>query len=74
MTQVMAVWLANLNWTPSTQLTVDGAWDSFDWSPGGDKIVYTRYCSSNWGYDNGTLWIVDLTSMTELQLTFNDRR
>lgn len=38
-----------------------------------DKIVYTKYHPNNWTYENGTLWILDLTTGEKRQLTFNSK-
>jgi Tol biopolymer transport system component len=53
------------------QLTFGGVLYAFDWSPTGEKIVYTRYKPDVWSKSNGVLWIIDLKSGTETQLTFN---
>lgn len=57
------------------QLTTSGVDVSFgtpfSWSPDGVNIVYTDYRSDDWGYDNGTLWILNLNTGEKKQLTFN---
>jgi Tol biopolymer transport system component len=58
-----------------TQLTEDGVdGDSgkpFSMSPNGKYIVYSRYDLNDWSLVNGTLWILDIFSGAEIQLTFN---
>jgi hypothetical protein len=57
------------------QLTTSGVDVSFglpfSWSPNGDKIIYTRYRSTNWTMKNGVLWLIDVNSRTEIQFAFN---
>ena len=43
----------------------------FSWSPDGSSIVYTDYRSDDWGYNNGTLWILNPNTGGKKQLTFN---
>jgi len=45
----------------------------FSVSPSEDKVVYTLYEPNNWTYENGTLWILDLTTGEKKQLTFNSK-
>ncbi len=40
-------------------------------SPDGNKAVYVKYNANDWGYDNGTLWILNLITGEKRQLTFN---
>ncbi len=42
----------------------------FSWSPDGPYCVY-GLSSDDWGYDNGTLWILDINTGEKRQLTFN---
>lgn len=41
---------------------------TFDWSPDGVNIVFTK---SNSGYENGVLWVININTKNEYQLTFN---
>jgi Tol biopolymer transport system component len=43
----------------------------FSCSPAGDKIVYTRHHSTDWTMTNGVLWLIDLRTKAETQLTSN---
>jgi len=43
----------------------------FSWSPDGSKIVYTRYRTDDWTKNNGVLWVIDINTGLEKQLTFN---
>ncbi len=77
----IAFWSNNNLWIMDTtgnnlkQLTtagVDATFGlSFSWSPDGSSIVYTDYRSDDWGYDNGTLWILYVHTGKKRQLTFN---
>jgi len=67
--------IMNINDGDFYQLTSDGV-DvvyglPFSWSPEGKKIVYTKYRSTDWTMNNGVLWMIDVDSGTETQLTFN---
>lgn len=55
-----------------TTLGVDASYGvPFSWGPEGKGIVYTDYRSDDWGYDNGTLWILNLSTGEKKQLTLN---
>ena len=43
----------------------------FSWSPDGNKIIYTRYQSTDWTMNNGVFWLIDVNTKTEKQLTSN---
>jgi TolB protein len=63
------IWIMNSDGTGVRQLTQNGGRHP-SWSPDGSKIVYTRY---DWRLntpENGVLWVIDLTTGTESQLTF----
>lgn len=69
------IWLMDSAGNNKQQLTTSGIDVSFglpfSWSPDGANIVYTDYRSDDWGYDNGTLWILYLNTGEKKQLTFN---
>jgi Tol biopolymer transport system component len=69
------LWLMDTTGTNQQQLTTQGVDVSFglpfSWSPDGTSIVYTVYRADNWGYANGVLWVVDITTAIKRQLTFN---
>ncbi len=69
------IWIMNINGSDFYQLTSDGVDVDyglpFSWSPEGKKIVYTQYQSTDWTMNNGVLWMIDVDSGTETQLTFN---
>ena len=44
----------------------------FDWSPDGKEIVYVRFRFTDYTYDNGTLWIMNIETGDKRQLTFNN--
>ena len=56
-----------------TKVGVDGdSGTPFSISPDGNHIVYTKYDWNDWSYENGTLWILDISSCNKTQLTFNE--
>jgi hypothetical protein len=65
----------NSNGSDLHQITGDGVDATFglpfSWSLPGEKIVYTRYQSTDWTMNNGVLWMIDVISGTQTQLTFN---
>jgi Tol biopolymer transport system component len=69
------LWLMDSIGSNQQQLTTSGVDVSFgtpfSWSPEGEYIVYTVYRSDDWGYDNGTLWVLNLNTGEKKQLTFN---
>jgi len=69
------IWLMDSTGANLQQLTTVGVDASFglpfSWSQTGDRIVYTRYRSDNWTYENGDLWIVQVQSKQTIQLTRN---
>jgi len=69
------IWIMNINGSDFYQLTSDGVDVAyglpFSWSPEGKKIVYTQYQSTDWTMNNSVLWMIDVDSGTETQLTFN---
>ncbi len=69
------LWIMDTTGTHLRQLTTAGVDATFglpfSWSPDGSSIVYTDYRSDDWGYDNGTLWILDVNTGEKRQLTFN---
>ncbi len=65
------LWIMDTTGNNQYQLTFHGADDAFSWMPSGDKIVYTRYQSTDWTMNNGVLWMIDINSKTETQFTFN---
>jgi len=69
------LWLMDATGANQYQLTtrdVGIGWGPpFSWSPDGSKIVYYRYRADDWSYANGVLWIYDISSGTEWQLTYN---
>ena len=51
---------------------VDGSFGlPFSWSADGSSIVYARYDFKNYGYSNGVLWVVEVSTKVMRQLTFN---
>lgn len=60
----------NLQQLTSSGIDVDFG-TPFSWSPNSVNIVYTDYRLDDWGYDNGTLWILNISTGEKKQLTFN---
>jgi len=68
------IWLMNSDGSNQTQLTAEGisAIDvPFTWSPTGDIIVYTKYRFDQFPDQNGTLWLLNVSTGQDQQLTFN---
>ena len=66
------LWILELSNSRYKKLTTRGIADEiFSWSPDGDKIVYTQHNYSKWNYNNGVLWVIDINTGTEKQLTYN---
>lgn len=68
-------WIMNADGS-NVRMLIDESVDAtfglpFSWSPDGKYIVYTRYDSSNWSYENGVLWIINPHAGNQRQLTFN---
>jgi len=60
------IWVMNADGTNQKQLTQTGGYTA-DWSPDGNKIVYTDSRSVN-----GRLWIMDADGSGKHQLTFKE--
>ena len=57
-----------------TRVTCDGVyswWRNYSWSPDSRMIVYVKHTFLDFSKQNGTLWIVDVNTGIEKQLTFN---
>jgi len=71
------LWLMDTAGNNQRQLTtkgVDGSFGiPFSWNPDGSSIVYNDYRSDDWGYNNGTLWILNISSGLKKQITFNNK-
>jgi Tol biopolymer transport system component len=71
------IWLMDTTGSNQYQLTTQSVDVSFglpfSWSPNGTNIAYTVYQSDNWGYENGTIWTVDVTTGVKHQLTFTPK-
>lgn len=63
------IWVMNSDGTGVRQLTQGGGRHP-SWSPDESKIVYTRYDATVNTEKNGVLWVIDMTTGTESQLTF----
>jgi len=63
------IWVMNSDGTGVRQLTQNGGRHP-SWSPDGSKIVYARRDWTINTPENGVLWVIDMTTGTESQLTF----
>jgi len=63
------IWVMNCDGTGVRQLTQNGGLHP-SWSPDGSKIVYARHDWTINTPENGVLWVIDMTTGTESQLTF----
>jgi Tol biopolymer transport system component len=64
------IWVMNSDGTGVRQLTQNGGQHP-SWSPDGSKIVYARWDWTLNSPENGVLWVIDMTTGTESQLTFH---
>ncbi len=69
------IWIMNADGSGKHQLTTEGVETgsgvSFSWNPTGNFIVYTKYRFDSWPPQNGTLWIININTGQQQQLTFN---
>ncbi len=65
------IWIIDLLQNDTKKLTESGIIGTFDCSPDGTKIVFTKDDFRNWNYNSGVLWIIDVNTKDEYQLTFN---
>ncbi len=72
--QPNGLWLLDLSNNKNQKLTTRGTVDIFSWSPDGSRIVYTQHNYNDWSYNNGVIWIIDVNTGNEFQLTFNQKR
>ena len=63
------IWIMRPDGTDQNQITVCGGIDP-SWSPDGRMIIYTKYLD-NGSPEDGVLWLIDVASRTEKQLTFH---
>jgi Tol biopolymer transport system component len=63
------IWVMNSDGTEVRQLTQNGGRHP-SWSPDGSKIVYVRHDWTVNTPENGVLWVIDMTTGIESQLTF----
>jgi Tol biopolymer transport system component len=67
------LWIMNRDGSGIRQLTAEGVLEDFNWSPDGTQIAYTRFIDNDTSYVNGTLWLVNPTTLERRQVTFNKR-
>lgn len=67
------LWVMNRDGSQPRRLTTESVTPAFDWSPDGTQIAYTRFADADTSYVNGTLWLVNVATMQERQLTVNPR-
>ena len=63
------VWLMSASGHSPRQVTTRGGVDP-SWSPDGTKLLYTRMATSENGPSDGVLWIINLATLEETQITF----
>lgn len=63
-----AVYIGNREGDGTRRLSREGGYDP-SWSPDGGRIVYTVNVSTRYADDNGVLWVVDVATGEETQLT-----
>ncbi len=69
------IWLLDIKSLALQKITKDNVYgdDSFSWSPNGKKIIYTKHNFNDWSFSNGCLWVIDINTKQEYQLTFNKK-
>ena len=65
------LWVMNADGSNARTLTSGGVQDFYSWGPNGREIVYVRYNYADTSLTNGTIWIVDVTTGVERQVTYN---
>ncbi|HVP36429.1 MAG TPA: hypothetical protein VMT04_05485 [Terriglobales bacterium] len=68
---LIQLYLMNVDGSRFSQLTTEGVYEGFSWSPDSKEIVYLSYRSTDFSYKNGTLWIINIETGEKRQLTFN---
>jgi len=65
------LWLMDSAGNHPKQLTTNGIWESFCWSPDGRMIAYISYAYNKYDpKNNGTLWIMNADGTNKHQLTY----
>lgn len=62
------IWVMNVDGSCPRQITAHGGKEPA-WSPTGREIVYSRYNGQSDNPENGVLWIIDVETLCERQLT-----
>lgn len=70
----LRLWIVNADGSGLRQVVPEAVGARFYWSPDGHEIVFARYAPLEYTYENGTLWIVDLETGIQRQLTTNPQR
>jgi Tol biopolymer transport system component len=65
------LWVMNSDGSGPRQLTSYGTAEFFSWSPDGRRIAYVRFNDAFTSEINGTIWLIDVTTGEDKQLTFN---
>lgn len=70
-TQLQHLWLMKADGSGLRQASPDVVGRGFAWSPDGRYIAYVRHNLLEHAYENGTIWIVDVSNSSLRQLTYN---
>jgi dipeptidyl aminopeptidase/acylaminoacyl peptidase len=65
------IWVMNRDGSQPFQVTTEGSGEGFSWSPDGSEIAYLRFNPTDSSYTNGTIWIVNVSTLQRRQVTFN---
>jgi Tol biopolymer transport system component len=56
------IWLIDQNGANPRPVTTEGTLNRFYWSPDARQIVFVSYRTTDWSTENGSLWLVDVSS------------
>jgi dipeptidyl aminopeptidase/acylaminoacyl peptidase len=67
------LWVMNRDGSGARQITNESVVAEFNWSPDGTEIAYVRFASNDTSYINGTIWVINPTTLATRQITVNPR-
>jgi Tol biopolymer transport system component len=70
-TQITHLWVMKRDGSQLRKASSDPVGHGFSWAPDSKRIAYVRHGWTDFNYENGTVWIVDIQTHLTHQLTFN---
>jgi len=67
------LWVMDRDGSGARRITSETVFPSFNWSPNGSEIAYVRFSDSDTSYINGTIWVINPTTLATRQVTVNPR-